>query len=172
MSNKKRCSFIDLFAGAGGLSLGFKKSGCKHILGIEFDPRMAETYRRNIGPVLVKDIRKVHGSNLPKVTLIIGGPPCQGFSSANFKNWNQGITNDPRNNLIFEFARIVEEKKPKAFLMENAPTLMSSRFKSFLQKFERKLPNYDIECRIVALGDLAGLPQKRRRTICIGKRKA
>lgn len=77
---KDKLTFIDLYAGAGGLSLGFKKAGYRHVLGIEKDPKMAETYSRNIGKVLVKDMREVKGAQLPKADIIIGGPPCQAFS--------------------------------------------------------------------------------------------
>ena len=120
MKNGK-LTFIDLFCGAGGLSLGFKKAGFKHLLGIDVLPEMCDTYSKNIGKCKVADIKKLHRQDVlreigdQKVDVVVGGPPCQGFSSANFKNWNQGIINDPRNNLIFEFARIVKERKPKAF---------------------------------------------------------
>lgn len=169
---KKKPTFIDLFAGAGGLSTGFKQAGYRHLLGIEVDSKMAETYEKNVGKVLVSDIKDVDGNKLPKTDVIIGGPPCQGFSAANRKVWNERKP-DKRQNLIFEFARIVNENKPKAFVMENAPTLMGKRFKdSYLKKFEMLLEkNYDVRCQLVDLGKLGRIPQKRRRTICTGRRK-
>lgn len=168
---KKKPTFIDLFAGAGGLSHGFKQAGFRHVLGVEKDPKMAETYERNIGKVLVKDIREVKGTELPKVDLIIGGPPCQGFSSANKNVWNERKS-DERQKLIFEFARVVNEVKPKMYLMENVATLSSNRFKeSHLDKFTNMLKNYDSKCEVIELGTVANLPQKRKRLICVGKRK-
>jgi len=121
--------------------------------------------------------KKLHGQDVleeiggQKVDVVVGGPPCQGSSPANFKNWNQGITNDPRNRLIFDFERLVRELQPKAFLMENSAMLSSKRFVHYLERFKKNISrDYDVKCEIVNALD-HGIPQNRRRTVCVGTKK-
>jgi len=176
MGNRKP-TFVDLFCGAGGLSLGFQKAGFKHLLGIDILPKMCDTYSKNIGKCKVADVKKLRRRDIlkeiggQKVDIVVGGPPCQGFTPMNFKNWNRGILNDPRNSLIFDFSRLVRELEPKAFLMENSALLSSKRFANYLDQFKKNFAgNYDVKCDVVNAFD-HGISQMRRRTICIGQKK-
>ena len=117
-----KLNVIDLFCGAGGLSEGFKEAGFTSILGIDHNKSALETFAHNhreaetifgdIENITKKDIKNKIGDK--KVHLVIGGPPCQGFSMAGRRN-----PNDPRNKLVQEFLRVVNDFKPEFFVIEN-----------------------------------------------------
>ena len=166
---KKKDTFVDLFAGAGGFTEGMKKAGYTPIYANEFDEKIAENYKKNHPGVIVdtRDLRKIKSSEIPDSDVIVGGPPCQGFSIAGKRD-----SNDKRNQLIFEFARVVKDKKPKKFIMENVSRLGSvnngGTIKSFKDRLEKE--GYSVKCDIHNASDF-GVPQSRKRMICIGKRK-
>jgi DNA (cytosine-5)-methyltransferase 1 len=111
---------LDLFAGAGGFTLGFVQAGFVPIFAVEFDKAAAETYETNFGPHCVsRDINEV--KNFPAADVLIGGPPCQGFS-----NLGAHIPNDPRNQLWRHYVRAVEQTHPRIFVVENVPPLLNS----------------------------------------------
>lgn len=122
---------IDLFAGAGGLSLALQDSGYKILMANEINPRFAETHKYNFPnvPLIQKDINEVTSTDLKEiignqeVDLVVGGPPCQGFSvfgKRRFVNTQEYDPHkDPRNFLVYQYIRIVKELKPKFFFMEN-----------------------------------------------------
>lgn len=121
-SNKNKYKCIDLFAGCGGLSLGFEIAGFDIPLAIEIDDWASETYKKNhpATEVLVDDITQIldleniiSNKDLP-IDGIIGGPPCQGFSLSGNRD-----KKDPRNSLFMEFVRFVKYFNPKFFVMEN-----------------------------------------------------
>src|SRR5689334_7909578 len=119
---------VDLFAGAGGLGEGLMSAGIRVAAAVEFHPQPCLTYAFNHPDtsVLVGDIRRLPLERLeeavvvmtgkPNVDIVVGGPPCQGFSTAGKK-----VPEDPRNNLFNQFVRVVEHFKPKVFLLENVP---------------------------------------------------
>ena len=121
----KRHKVIDLFCGCGGLSEGFKLAGYEIVGGVDFNQPAINTYNRNfVGAkgiccdLLTMDKDKIaqEFGDLKDIDVIIGGPPCQGFSSANrYKNEGE----DPRNKLFFEFVKFVDLAKPKVILIEN-----------------------------------------------------
>lgn len=113
---------VSLFAGCGGLDLGLIKAGHKIILATDFDKDCALTYEKNIGKhFLLKDVKKLTSSELPKYDILTGGFPCQGFSVANqYRN-----EKDERNELYLEIVRLLNENKPKYFLAENVPGILS-----------------------------------------------
>ena len=120
---------IDLFAGVGGLSLGFEMAGFDVVLANEYDPSIAEAYVKNRpnANMIVADITKLpvdetFGSYEGKVTAVIGGPPCQGFSQ---KGKRKSI-NDPRNFLFRYYYEVVKKVKPKYFVIENVPNLLTT----------------------------------------------
>ncbi len=120
---------VDLFCGAGGLSYGFVKTGKFHIVAAaENNPNARKTYRRNHKQVLVyDDVRTIDYQemirNIGKIDIVIGGPPCQGFSNANRQHSTIISMN---NRLVKEFVRAICELQPRAFVMENVAMLQST----------------------------------------------
>jgi len=125
-----RLNVIDLFCGAGGLSQGFLKHGFNVLLGIDIDKDAVETFRRNhkdavalcndLADVDIDEIKRLCGNR--KIDIIVGGPPCQGFSMA-----GRRIPTDPRNSLFREYIRIVKGVNPRACVMENVRGLLSMK---------------------------------------------
>lgn len=171
---------IDLFAGCGGMSLGLEAAGFDIALSIEFDAVHSVVHHFNFpyGRTICKDIRKVShveileglGCNgfTSDVDLIAGGPPCQGFSQIGKRQLD-----DPRNELIFEFLRIVKEIKPKYFLFENVPGIANGEHRQLLLELLEAFTSlgYHVEQPIRILDGLEfGAPQRRKRLILIGSR--
>lgn len=162
---------IDLFSGAGGLSLGLKMAGFDVVAAVEINEKVAKTYKANNPKcnLLVKDLREVSakdllgGSKLKEVTIVAGCPPCQGFSSLTRKYHRE----DPRNGLVLEMARIVEEIKPKIVMMENVPGI-ETRGRTVLKQFIKRLEamGYKISMRSLQLANY-GIPQSRRRFVLL-----
>src|SRR3990172_6723882 len=119
----KSLTAIDLFCGAGGLTVGIKRAGFDVVVGVELNPEIAKTYRSNhpTTKLLIKDVRETSGEEildlvgLKEVDLVAGCPPCQGFSKLTDKYQN----GDSRNDLVLEMARLIEEITPKMVMMEN-----------------------------------------------------
>ena len=164
---------IDLFSGAGGLSTGFRMAGFKVILGIDSIPIFCETFEKNDHKSICGDIREISIEQIKKtienknVDVVVGGPPCQGFSMAGRRDQK-----DPRNSLFMEFIRIVEGLKPKFFVMENVPGILTMKTgEGFLVKDiilkEFKRIGYKVEAKKLLAADY-GVPQKRKRVIFIG----
>ena len=183
MSNKKgkvsKPTFIDLFAGSGGLSLGLGQAGFQSIFFNEIEPVFASTYMANRkikkGHYYVGDINKLN-DELDKfkhiwenieggVDLVCGGPPCQGFSSAN----RQRVIDDPRNGLYKAYLKFLSAVRPKVFIMENVKG-MAQRIDEIKDNFKEYLgEDYKFEARILKAQDF-GVPQNRERLIFIGNR--
>lgn len=160
---------IDLFAGAGGLSLGLEAAGWKSRLAIDHDKFACETYRKNMpqAEVLNGDIRKIDWRFLSgKVDLVAGGPPCQPFSVAG----NQRADEDVRD-MLPEFVRAVREIQPKLFLMENVAGLVSPRHVDYLATRLKQLNSlgYELDYKVLDAADY-GVAQHRRRVIVLGSR--
>lgn len=153
---------LDLFAGAGGFTLGFVQAGFTPVFAVEFDNWAGQTYKKNYGDhVAIKDIKEV--TDFPKADVIIGGPPCQGFS-----NLGAHIPDDPRNQLWRHFLRAIENIKPLIFVVENVPPLLKSSEGQQIIQMAKDL-GYRVEGRILNSADY-GSPQVRKRTIIIGSK--
>jgi DNA (cytosine-5)-methyltransferase 1 len=160
--NKDKPTVIDLFAGCGGLSIGFKKAGFENLLAIEWDTSCCDTFKANINPrILQCAIQEM--DTFPSSDILMGGPPCQGFS-----NLGERIPNDPRRQLWRHFLRAVRDAKPLIFIMENVPPLLKSAEYQEIAKQARKL-NYKVEGCILNSADY-GTPQQRKRAFVIGSR--
>lgn len=170
---------IDLFAGCGGLSLGFLQSGFKINKAIEFDKEIAYTYRKNHPKtdVIVDDIRNIDNSGLfqsKEAEIIIGGPPCQGFSMAGARI-REGFIEDPRNFLFKHYFNVVKKVRPQVFVFENVKGILNMQngtiFQEILRIFADKTllggDSYTVNYKIVKAAEL-GIPQKRERVIIIG----
>lgn len=175
MLNECRPVAVDLFAGAGGLSLGLRSAGFDVRAAVEHDPTAARTYRANLGDhVLEEDLHSYKVEHLLKYAnlevgacdLLAGGPPCQGFSVQ-----RRGSDDDPRNSLVLHFARFIEGLRPKMFLMENVSGLMSSRGRPFLNELLSKVATLGYSVFIEKLDAVRyGVPQFRTRVILAGQR--
>ena len=170
---------IDLFSGCGGLGLGFKWAGFNTVLASDVDENCEKTYTYNFKdvPFIREDLGKISSKQIKKIVnvnidVVIGGPPCQGFSLAN-KNRNK-VKDDPRNELFYEFVRVVKDLQPKAFVMENVRGLLSMKkgqvIKLMKEEFENSGIGYNVEFKILLASDY-GVPQNRQRVIMIGIRK-
>jgi DNA (cytosine-5)-methyltransferase 1 len=186
-SNLRRGTAIDLYAGAGGLSLGLEQAGFDVLVAVELDPIHALVHKYNFPttPVLCRSVSEVSGADLvalaketwaasgsgewPGIDVVAGGPPCQGFSVGGLQELS-----DPRNAQLSEFARIVEEVKPASFILENVPGLFSPRFKpvvdGLIRRFERAGYHVSGRGQILDARDF-GVPQMRRRVLLVGTRE-
>lgn len=160
---------VDLFSGAGGLSLGLKQAGWSTTLACEFDAAAAATYRANFdNEVVCRDIRQVDWSTLAgKVHLVAGGPPCQPFSVAG----SQRASADSRD-MLPEFVRAVRQIRPVLFLMENVAGLVSSRNSEYFAATLDELTSldYEVTWKVLDAADY-GAPQSRKRVIVLGSRR-
>lgn len=161
-------SAIDLFAGAGGLSLGLSQAGWKIEAAVEFDSYAAATHARNMPqtPVYSCDVREIDFREFRGVDLVVGGPPCQPFSVAG----KQQAQEDPRD-MIPQFIRAIIEAEPIGFLMENVPGLVTARHRSYFNHILERLSSlgYSLAYAVLDAADY-GVPQHRKRIIITGLR--
>ena len=166
---------IDLFCGAGGLSTGLKKSGFRLCLGVDIDEKALKTYKCNLKrtKVLKEDIKKVTGEKITELTginrrdnfLLAGCPPCQGFSSLGKRD-----ANDEKNELVYEYIRIINELEPSFILMENVPGMSTGVGKEIFKQVVKELKeNYHVEYATLNAADF-GVPQIRKRLVLHGIR--
>jgi DNA (cytosine-5)-methyltransferase 1 len=166
---------VDLFAGAGGLSYGFQNAGYDIIYGIDSDEDCKETFLKNhpnskylvkkMEDVTKNDIQKITGKN--RIDVVIGGPPCQGFSIS-----GKRIISDPRNQLYNQFLRIVDILNPKAIMMENVPGFKGlydgAIFDDLIMKMHKR--KFKTQFKVIS-ADNYGVPQSRKRIFIVGTKK-
>ena len=160
----------DLFAGAGGFSCGLHAHGIKSLWAVEWETHAAQAYKLNNPEARVfnTNIAKLDPADFEPVDIIIGGPPCQGFSTANSNNsGKRSFKSDPRNELYKEFLRFVEHLKPAEFIMENVAQIMDVK-DEIVEDFEQA--GYSVSVEIVYGPDI-GMKQTRKRCFFIGERK-
>lgn len=168
---------LDLFSGCGGISLGFKLSGYNISGGIDIDHDSVKTFKKNFPKskavceslLEYSDERIVKDFGARNIDVIVGGPPCQGFSSAN--RW-QKESEDPRNKLFFEYLRFVDILKPKAVVIENVRGILT-RDKGYARdRIENLLEDlgYNVDCKVLNASDY-GVPQNRLRAFFVAIRK-
>jgi DNA (cytosine-5)-methyltransferase 1 len=176
---KKKITFIDLFAGIGGFHLAFHNTGAKCVFVSEWDEPARKTYQanfekidpeifdpRNIEKTFVGDITKVDPADMPDFDIITGGFPCQPFSQAGLK---KGFT-ETRGTLFFDIARIIKEKQPKAFFLENVRGLLTHDGGQTFETIKRVLTEelgYSFYYKVVKASDY-GVPQHRPRLFMVG----
>ena len=168
---------IDLFSGCGGLSKGFSDAGCNVLLGVDIDHAALQTFEKNhphaVGlegslaenPTFEK-MRKVIGERT--VDIIVGGPPCQGFSLTGPRNFD-----DDRNKLYLSYIKAVKIFKPKGFIIENVPGMATLYKGEVKDEILRRFRNfgYSIDCKVLCAADY-GVPQIRRRLVFVGVKKS
>ena len=159
---------IDVFAGCGGITEGFRRAGFNSVMAVEWDRSAAATYASNFGDhVECSDITKLPDDAFPSADVVVGGPPCQGFS-----NLGRRDPADPRNLLWQEYARVVRSVRPRVFVLENVPQfLKSDQFQLFVEWTRNGcLSEYELAAGILNAADY-GVPQRRRRAIVIGAKR-
>ena len=171
----KKITYIDLFSGAGGFSLGFDSLGFENVFSIDKEPLFCKTYKYNFPHHLLveKDICDLTNDEIvalrgnKKVDVVLGGPPCQGFSIAG--NIGRKFIDDPRNKLFKEFVRVVKIVKPAFFVLENVARLYTHNKGKTRQEIIKNFENlgYTVACQILNAADY-GVPQVRKRVIFIG----
>lgn len=153
---------LELFAGCGGMSLGFKRAGFRTALAVEWDKDACATLRENVtervAQCAVEDI-----DEFPQADVVAGGPPCQGFS-----NLGERVPYDPRRQLWRHFLRAVETASPVAFLMENVPPLLKSQEGIEIRRAAKRL-GYEVNSWVLNAADY-GVPQIRKRAFILGVR--
>lgn len=158
--------FIDLFAGIGGIRLGFESVGGQCVFSSEFDEDACKTYETNFGEHPSGDITKIEAKDIPDFDILLGGFPCQAFSIIGKK---EGFENETCGTLFFDIERILNEKKPKAFMLENVRNLTAhdngKTFKVIRTHLEAL--GYTVYAKVLNALDY-GVPQKRERIIIVG----
>lgn len=179
LAKEIRMKVIDLFAGCGGLSLGFIQNGFEITRAVEFDSEIAKTYSKNHPQteMIVDDIGNIDNDKYfseGEADIVIGGCPCQGFSTAGARI-RKGFVEDPRNYLFKHFLNIVKTVKPKMFIMENVKGMMTMQKGEIFQEIITALSDkeimdgekYYVYFKVLKGIDL-GIPQKRERLFIIG----
>ncbi|MCM1578266.1 MAG: DNA cytosine methyltransferase [Ruminococcus sp.] len=159
-------TFIDLFAGIGGIRLGFESVGGRCVFSSEFDEDACKTYQANFGEHPSGDITKINAKDIPKFDILLGGFPCQAFSIIGKK---EGFANETCGTLFFDIERILKEKKPPAFMLENVRNLTAhDGGKTFIIiKEHLEGLGYHVYAKVLNALDY-GVPQKRERIIIVG----
>ncbi len=182
--NPNKVRAIDLFAGAGGFSLAAKSIGIDILAAVELDKDAADSYRNNF--IDASSTEKLYNEDITKLSpttvlkdlnlkpgeleLLIGGPPCQGYSRHRHKD--EGV-DDPRNQLLIRYFDYVSVLKPKAFLVENVPGILWPRHEFYLKKFYSlaKKSGYTVFDPIKINAKDYGVPQSRQRVFILGVRE-
>lgn len=164
----KKLKFIDLFCGLGGFRIALEKQKCKCVFSSDIDEAVAKVYETNYGDYPSGDITKIDAKDIPDFDILCGGFPCQSFSIAGKR---LGF-DDARGTMFFEVARILKEKKPKAFMLENVKGLTNHDGGKTLQTILDILDElgYDVIYRVINSAEY-GIPQSRERWYCVGVRK-
>jgi len=166
----KQFTTLDLFAGIGGIRLGFENAGFKTIFANDFEEQCKTTYDLNFkdSKLIVEDIKKISTEDLPNFDFLLAGFPCQAFSIAGYR---QGFSDKKdRGNLFFDIARIIENKKPMGFLLENVKNLKNhdngKTFKIILEALKNL--GYSIDYKVLNSMEYGNVPQNRERIYIVG----
>ncbi|RRC94297.1 DNA cytosine methyltransferase [Erysipelotrichaceae bacterium OH741_COT-311] len=168
-NNTDKLTFIDLFAGIGGIRKGFEDANTKCVFSSEWDKYAAKTYEANYGEVPFGDITKIDEKDIPDHDVLLAGFPCQPFSNIGKR---QGFAHETQGTLFFDVLRILKKKMPKMFLLENVKGLLTNdggrTFKVILDNLNHL--DYSIFYKVLDAQDF-GLPQRRERIVIVGFRK-
>ena len=158
--------FIDLFAGIGGIRLGFESVGGCCVFSSEFDEDACTTYEANFGEHPSGDITKIEAKDIPDFDILLGGFPCQAFSIIGKK---EGFANETCGTLFFDIERILKEKRPPAFMLENVRNLTAHDNGNTFRTIKKHLEalGYHVYAKVLNALDY-GVPQKRERIFIVG----
>jgi len=171
-NDNKKLKTIDLFAGVGGIRLGFEKAGFETIFANDFEPKCKDTYDLNFDtPLTIKDITTISTEDLPEFDFLLGGFPCQAFSVAGYR---KGFRDEKgRGNLFFDIARIIDDKKPTGFLLENVKNLYNHDNGETFRIIKQTLDElgYDVTEKVLNTMQYGNVPQNRERVYIVGFKK-
>ena len=158
--------FIDLFAGIGGIRLGFESVGGTCVFSSEWDTSACETYKANFGEQPAGDITKVKSDDIPDFDILLAGFPCQPFSIIGDK---EGFNHETQGTLFFEIERILKDKNPAAFMLENVRNLTAHDNGNTFRVIRDHLQalGYHVYAKVLNALDF-GVPQRRERIIIVG----
>ena len=164
----KKIKFIDLFCGLGGFRLALEKQKCKCVFSSDIDEAVSKVYENNFGEYPSGDITKIDAKDIPEFDILCGGFPCQSFSIAGKRLGFE----DTRGTMFFEVARILRERQPKAFILENVKGLTNHDKGKNLYVILNTLKDlgYDYVYKVLNSSNY-GIPQSRERWYCVGVRK-
>ncbi len=170
---KPKYTFIDLFAGIGGMRIAHQNAGGKCVFSSEWDKFARITYELNFGEVPFGDITKIDESFIPEHDVLVGGFPCQPFSIAgvskkNSLGRNHGFLDETQGTLFFDVARIIDAKRPKAFMLENVKNLKTHDKGRTFKVIESTLKNLNYNLHVDILDGKYFVPQHRERILIIG----
>jgi DNA (cytosine-5)-methyltransferase 1 len=160
-------SMAGLFAGVGGIELGFKQAGFTPLLANEIDKYAGVTYSLNHNhPLILRDIHELHSKEIPRIDVLTGGFPCQAFSVAGYR---KGFK-DPRGNVFWEIVRILDEKKPSIVFLENVKNLTGhdggKTFRVIVEALESL--GYHVSYKVMNAAQYSRIPQNRERIYIVG----
>lgn len=168
MDNEYKFKFIDLFSGLGGFRIAFENLGGKCVFSSDIDVYARETYKQNFGEYPYGDITKINEKDIPEHDILCAGFPCQPFSIAGKRLGFE----DTRGTLFFDVLRILKEKKPKAFFLENVAGILSHDKGNTIKVIENSLKEIGYNVRFTLINAKnVGFPQNRNRWYCVGFRK-
>jgi DNA (cytosine-5)-methyltransferase 1 len=171
-------AFADLFCGIGGMRLAFERAGCRCVFSSDWDAHAQKTYAANFGETPASDIRAIDSADIPDHDILVGGFPCQPFSISGVSKKKSlgrahGFADRTQGTLFFEVARIIRDRQPEAFLLENVKNLLGHdkgrTFKVILRTLEDDL-GYSVDYKV--LDASAFVPQHRERILIVGFREA
>jgi DNA (cytosine-5)-methyltransferase 1 len=164
--NWEKFKFIDLFAGIGGIRLGFESVGGECVFSSEWNAAACQTYKANFGEQPAGDITKIDAKDIPEFDILLGGFPCQPFSIIGDK---EGFNHETQGTLFFEIERILKEKRPPAFMLENVRNFVAHDKGRTLKVVVEHLEalGYKVHWKVLNALDF-GVPQKRERIIIVG----
>ena len=172
--SKTKLNFIDLFSGAGGLSCGLELAGMNCVLGVDMDKNAIETFKNNhheantfCGSITELSAAKIKElTNKKEIHAVVGGPPCQGFSTVGLGN-----PDDQRNHLFKEFIRVVKITNPYFVVIENVTGLLAKKNEKTIQSIFKIFSKmgYTLDVQVMSAENY-GVPERRRRTIILGSR--
>lgn len=165
---KNNFKFIDLFCGLGGFRIALEKQNCNCVFSSDIDKAVAQVYENNFGEYPSGDITKIDSKDIPDFDILCGGFPCQSFSIAGKRLGFE----DSRGTMFFEVARILKEKKPKAFILENVKGITNHDGGKTLKTILDILDDlgYTYVNKVINAKDI-GIPQNRERWYCVGVKK-
>lgn len=174
---RPKFKFIDLFAGIGGIRLAYQNNGGKCVFSSEWDSFAKKTYEANFGEVPFGDITQISESEIPDHDVLLGGFPCQPFSIAGVSKKNSlgrqhGFLDKTQGTLFFDIARIIEHKRPKAFMLENVKNLVSHDKRRTFKVITETLSELGYSIHYKVLDAKYYVPQHRERIIIVGFDKA